>query len=69
MRSCSSPALEDAGFEKGACIDGEYLSETFGNEALKKKKKGTRPGCGCTDSRDIGAYGTCMHRCIYCYAS
>jgi hypothetical protein len=68
MLSCSSTALEKAGFEKGACIDGEYLFRAGGVSGAKKKKP-TTPGCGCTDSRDIGAYGSCRHGCLYCYAS
>lgn len=27
-----------------------------------------RPLCGCAESRDIGAYDTCLHGCVYCYA-
>ncbi len=30
--------------------------------------KGNRPECACHLSRDIGAYDTCPHGCVYCYA-
>jgi len=33
------------------------------------KEKPTRKECGCTESSDIGTYGTCPHGCIYCYAN
>lgn len=33
------------------------------------KDRGQRPACGCIPSRDIGAYGTCPHLCVYCYAN
>jgi len=32
------------------------------------KRRPTRPGCGCYQSVDIGAYHTCAHGCAYCYA-
>lgn len=28
-----------------------------------------RRGCHCMESRDIGAYDTCMNGCKYCYAN
>lgn len=33
------------------------------------KDKGQRAECGCVWSKDIGAYDTCPHMCIYCYAN
>lgn len=37
------------------------------NEQLKDK--GQRLACGCMQSKDIGAYNTCSHYCVYCYAN
>jgi DNA repair photolyase len=28
-----------------------------------------RQGCHCIESRDIGAYDTCLNGCKYCYAN
>lgn len=33
------------------------------------KHKGVRQGCQCIESRDIGAYNTCINGCKYCYAN
>jgi DNA repair photolyase len=33
------------------------------------KDPGQRAGCGCIMSKDIGAYATCPHLCVYCYAN
>jgi len=35
---------------------------------LSVKRRPTRPGCGCYQAVDIGAYHTCAHGCAYCYA-
>jgi hypothetical protein len=69
--TCTSPIIERVpGVKKGRCIDGAYLEALFGKRASRAKDAGQRAGCGCTRSRDIGAYSgqSCRHGCLYCYA-
>ncbi len=50
-----------------ACIDPARLSRVAGY-AIHARTTGGRPGCQCAQSKDIGAYDTCPHGCVYCYA-
>lgn len=67
MTVCSQPDLEQAGIAGAACIDLHRLSAIAGRP-ITAKQKGNRTGCLCAESRDIGAYDTCVHGCMYCYA-
>lgn len=64
---CAQPELLGPGLTPARCIDAERLSDVAGR-ALVARTKGNRPGCLCAESRDIGAYDTCPHGCVYCYA-
>jgi len=61
---CTQPDLPG---EPARCIDAERLSDIAGHP-IAAKTKGNRPGCLCAESRDIGAYDSCPHGCVYCYA-
>jgi DNA repair photolyase len=56
------------GIPPGRCVDGELIESLWGIEKPWKKDPFQRTNCLCTQSRDIGAYGTCKHACTYCYA-
>ncbi len=52
------PAFYDAWFRKHLAAGRRIVA----------RPKGNRPDCLCHQSRDIGAYDTCPHGCVYCYA-
>ncbi|MFQ5775967.1 MAG: DUF1848 domain-containing protein [Kiloniellaceae bacterium] len=64
---CAQPHLLAPGLEPARCIDAARLAEAAGHP-IAARTKGNRPGCLCAESRDIGAYDTCPHGCVYCYA-
>jgi Domain of unknown function (DUF1848) len=64
---CSQPQLLTPGLGEARCIDAGRLADVA-QRPLAAPEKGNRPGCRCALSRDIGAYDTCPHGCVYCYA-
>ncbi len=64
---CTQPDLESPEVPGARCIDAARLSDVAGR-AIAARTKGNRPGCLCAESRDIGAYDSCAHGCVYCYA-
>jgi len=66
-RLCAQPELVAPALAPAACIDARRLSDLAGRD-IAARRKGNRPGCLCAESRDIGAYDSCPHGCVYCYA-
>lgn len=64
---CAQPQLMAEGVAAARCVDPARLADVAGRP-IKAKEKGNRRGCLCAESRDIGAYDTCPHGCVYCYA-
>ena len=75
--------LSQCGIEAAKCIDDDLMLRVCDDNDLKKflrpegklfhdteilKDPGQRKECRCVLSRDIGAYDTCPHFCLYCYA-
>ncbi len=71
LYSCCCPDLENDKIGRAHCVDGELIKDLFFKDDadIEFKPKPTRAGCGCAESRDIGAYDTCVHGCVYCYAN
>jgi DNA repair photolyase len=61
--------LTDIGVKHGKCIDDELISRLLGTVIKVGKDRNQRPTCGCVESIDVGAYNTCQHGCLYCYAN
>lgn len=57
------------GIHSSGCMTLDILGSANGLVFRDLKHKGMRQGCHCMESRDIGAYDTCMNGCKYCYAN
>ena len=70
IQTCGNNGLwPQYGIGTSACTTLEMLGTANGVEFKKLKHKGQRAGCGCFESRDVGAYDSCPNGCRYCYAN
>lgn len=66
---CERVDLSSVGIEPAKCVDDRLISRIIGKPLNAKKDKNQRQVCGCVESIDIGAYNSCRHGCLYCYAN
>lgn len=69
LATCAERDLSVAGVHQGRCVDPDLLTRLRPGMDLRMRSAPTRPGCGCVESVDIGAYDTCISGCAYCYAN
>ncbi|MBI2842980.1 MAG: DUF1848 domain-containing protein [Armatimonadetes bacterium] len=69
MFSCCGDYLVDGRIKKAHCTDAELLHRLYPDRMRHLANFPVRDGCGCCECTDIGAYDTCAHGCVYCYAN
>ncbi len=70
LAACCEPMEQvKPGIEQAHCIDARLISRVLSRKTSHRSDTNQREGCGCSRSVDIGAYDTCRHGCLYCYAN
>lgn len=69
LRACAEAGLDAAGVRAGSCVDPALLARLRPDLDVRLRSAPSRPGCGCVESVDIGAYDLCSYGCVYCYAN
>lgn len=69
LRACCVRPPPGGGIPRARCIDPEVLRAVGMVSTPPLRRAGTREGCGCYRSIDIGAYDTCPAGCVFCYAT
>lgn len=66
---CEDSGLVMQHVDANGCMSKEVLEHALGCRLSVPKKKMARNECECLLGADIGAYHTCGHGCLYCYAN
>lgn len=66
---CEKDGLVRDNVDADGCMSKAVLENALGCKLNVPKKKAARKECSCLLGADIGAYNTCGHGCLYCYAN
>jgi len=69
LYSCCDDSLVGVNMQKAHCVDANTMNRLFPDRHTEARRNPSRKECGCSDSKDIGAYNSCPHGCLYCYAN
>lgn len=70
IKTCSENInLEKYGVDVRGCLTHEVIEKSINNYLNVPKLANARKGCDCLLGNDIGAYNSCGHGCVYCYAN
>jgi len=61
--------LTQIGISSAKCIDERLTGELLGRKLSIGKDRSQRKMCRCVTSIDIGTDNTCLHECLFCYAT
>lgn len=70
LKTClENKVLEEYGVDTSGCLTLSVLEKSINQSLMIPKQAQAREGCNCLLGNDIGAYNTCGHGCVYCYAN